>query len=77
MEPTIVVGPFAYIKPKDEETKAKMCALREAFNVIHDHVVTACRPSRQTSLALTKLEESAMWANKAIAFNQDGAEIVA
>lgn len=26
-------------------------------------------PSRETSLAITKLEEAAMWANKSIAFN--------
>lgn len=30
-------------------------------------IVDACPPSRETSLAITALEEALMWANKAIA----------
>lgn len=37
-----------------------------------DTIAKLCPPSRETSLALTKLEEVVMWANAAIARNSDG-----
>ena len=42
-------------------------ATREAFMKMHDHLLTL-RHSRERSLAITKLEESAMWAIKGIVF---------
>lgn len=40
--------------------------LREEFSKIYNAVEENCTPSRETSLALTKLEEAQFWAIKGI-----------
>lgn len=51
-----------------EEQKAEMQVFRDKFEVLAKELKT--RPlSRGMSLCLTKLEESAMWLNKAITNN--------
>ena len=39
---------------------------RECFSIIYDEIDLKCKPSRETSLALTKLEEAQFWAIKGI-----------
>jgi hypothetical protein len=60
-------NPFVYQKAnEDQSAKIKECmAYAGGF---HEFLLTL-PPSRETSLAITKLEEVAMWANKSIAFN--------
>ena len=41
--------------------------IRESAENLEAFIVLRCEPSREKSLALTKLEEYVMWANKAIA----------
>lgn len=58
---------FQYI-PVTDEQKAVMQNFRDKYQALYDEVVTL-EKSRGLSLALTKLEESAMWLNKAITKN--------
>jgi len=58
---------FQYI-PVDEETKAKMQEFRDKYEALYKEV-SALEGSRGLSLALTKLEESAMWLNKSLTKN--------
>lgn len=62
--------PFEYMKPKDEETTAKIQALREVFHALDERLMLDCPVSREMHLARTKLEECAMWAIKSIVFHQ-------
>ncbi len=47
----------------------QITAVREEFSEIHEFLTEVCPNSREKSLALTKLEEAAMWAIKAIVSN--------
>ena len=60
---------FTYHAPKDgqPERYTKMRDMAKAFAVVIDNW---CPDSREKSMALTKLEESIMWANAAIARNE-------
>ena len=42
-------------------------AIRNAAEELEGIIAMRCQPSREKSLAMTKLEECVMWANKAIA----------
>lgn len=44
-------------------------AIIDAATSLESELMLWLRPSRETSLALTKLEETVMWANKSIAKN--------
>lgn len=61
-------NPFDYQKPS-EENIIKIEAVREAYKVLYAHLKTL-QASRELSCALTKLEESAMWATKSLVFNE-------
>lgn len=50
----------------DEEKSNRIQHARECFSNIYDEIVLKCKPSRETSLALTKLEEAQFWAIKEI-----------
>jgi hypothetical protein len=56
-----------YVQPTDEQ-KAVMQTLRDEFEVLY-RKVEALESIRGRSIALTKLEEAAMWVNKAITLN--------
>ncbi len=60
-----------YLKPSDEQLLAMAC-VRETFanalQILEDHLPDG----RYKALTITALEESAMWANKAITRNSDG-----
>lgn len=66
--------PFAYHRPS-EDGLAKITALREAYSTVQRAIEASCPASRQKSVAITELETSAMWAIKAVVFN-DPASIV-
>ena len=48
------------------EQKEKIEEVRRAFSVLYDFLGVYCRESRETSLAMTKLEEAQFWAIKGI-----------
>jgi hypothetical protein len=60
--------PFAYHKPSDDGF-VKINSLREAYSVVQRAIEENCPASRQKSVAITELETSAMWAIKAVVFN--------
>ena len=59
-----------YLAPTPEQ-KAKMGEVRAAYTALMG-TLDALPKSRYQSLALTALEESAMWANKGITRDSDG-----
>jgi hypothetical protein len=59
---------FAYHKPGNNGL-AKITALREAFSTLSDLIEVTCPPTRERSVALTNLETTAMWAIKAVVYN--------
>lgn len=56
-----------YVQPTEEQ-KELMQSFRDAYEDLYKQIETLDN-SRGKSLALTKLEESAMWLNKAITHN--------
>lgn len=52
----------------------RIAEVRKRFLALAEFITQTCPPCRETSLALTKLEEAAMWANKGVALNS--AEVV-
>ena len=66
--------PFAYHKPSDDGL-AKITAVREAYSALKSSLEANCPPSRHLSVALTELETSAMWAIKAVVFNDPNSEV--
>lgn len=73
-EAALIDKPFAYHKPSDEGFQ-KITALRVAFSAAKAAIEANCPPSRQCSVAITELETAAMWAIKAVVFN-DPASVV-
>lgn len=49
-----------------EEQKERIDVVRSSFSKMYDVIDINCKPSRETSLALTKLEEAQFWAIKGI-----------
>lgn len=60
--------PYAYHKPSPKAQKA-ITELREMFSTVEETLKRVCPQSRQLSMAITKNEEAAMWAIKAVVFN--------
>jgi hypothetical protein len=58
---------FQYVQPTDEQ-KATMQTFRDKYQQLSDELAVL-PASRGLSLAVTKLEESAFWLNKAITNN--------
>lgn len=56
---------FTYQVPKEEQA-SRIQALRKKTQELGLLINELCPKSRQQSLALTKLEETLMWANKSI-----------
>lgn len=65
---------FAYHRPPTPEIGALHSTVREKHKEVAEFLVTNLPPSRELSLALTKLEESMMWANGCIARDHDGVQ---
>lgn len=66
--------PFAYHKPSDEGM-TKINAVREGYSTLMRLLHDTCPSSRHLSTALTELETSAMWAIKAVVFNDPASEV--
>ena len=60
---------FTYHPPKEGQ-QDRYVRLRSSARQIAEQVVMYTPPSREQSLALTKLEEAIFWANAAIARNE-------
>lgn len=67
MNPTIENN-FSYHKPQEGQP-GRYERLREEAKELAYSIDALCPNSREKSLAMTKLEESIMWANAAIARN--------
>ena len=50
----------------NDEQQSRIDYFRDSMSDIYDTVGELCKPGRETSLALTKLEEAQMWAIKGI-----------
>lgn len=59
-----------YFNP-DASQHLRMTDLRKGFTQLVHAIDSHCPNSREKSLAITKLEESKMWANRAIAANEE------
>lgn len=66
--------PYAYHKPS-EDGLAKITRLREHFSETAKLIREVCGPSREASIAITKNEEAAMWAIKAVVFHDPKSEV--
>lgn len=65
---------FAYHKPSMEGIE-KIAELREAFSRLHQQIMFHAPACRERAVALTELETSAMWAIKAVVYNDPASEI--
>lgn len=66
---------FAYHRPSPE-VQAVMTRVRESFQAMASLLDGAIPESREKSLAFTALEESAMWAMKALSLTDPGGVVV-
>jgi len=66
--------PYAYHKPSARGLEA-ITRLREVFSQVEQTIREVCPPSRHTSLAITNNEQTAMWAIKAVVFNDPDSEV--
>jgi hypothetical protein len=60
---------FMYHAPMDGQP-ARYTTIREMAKSLALHIADTTQPSREQSLALTKLEECVMWCNAGIARNE-------
>lgn len=65
---------YQYHKPSKDGLD-KVAKLREAFSTIDDIVQDVAPQSRERSLAITNLEQAAMWAIKAVVVNDPESEV--
>ena len=54
-----------YLEVNDEQNY-RINEIRERFSKLYDDIDSFCKPSRETSLVYTKLEEAQFWAIKGI-----------
>lgn len=66
--------PYAYHKPS-QQGLSRINDLRVAFSETERIIKLNCPESRQRSVAITELETSAMWAIKAVVFNDPNSEV--
>ena len=59
---------FAYHRPSPDSLE-KIDRLREAYSTLQEAIQETAPASRERSVALTELETSAMWAIKAVVYN--------
>ena len=50
----------------NEEKQNRIDDVRNMFSDVYDFIETNCKSSRETSIAITKLEEAQFWAIKGI-----------
>lgn len=61
---------FTYHPPKDTVQRDKYQLLREKCKMLAKEILRQTPPSREQSVAITKLEEVMFWANAAVARNE-------
>lgn len=66
--------PYAYHKPSTEGHE-KITRLRELYSEVERTIKEVCPESRQRAVAITKNEEAAMWAIKAVVFNDPNSQV--
>jgi len=66
--------PYAYHKPSTRGMEA-VNRLREIFSQVERTINEVCPNSRHKSLAITNNEQTAMWAIKAVVFNDPDSEV--
>lgn len=66
--------PFAYHKPSADGL-IRITALRDEFSRVKRAIEEKCPESRQRAVAITELETAAMWAIKAVVFNDPESEV--
>jgi len=59
---------FTYVAPKEGQPELYV-SIRDMAHVLAQFIVNHSNPSREQSLAVTKIEEAVMWANAGIARN--------
>ena len=62
--------PFDYHRPTTEQVE-QISTIREGCKALHDLILTL-PSSRERSVAITKLEEVSMWANKSVIMSNEG-----
>jgi hypothetical protein len=65
---------YQYHKPSKEGLD-KVAKLREAFSVLDDIVQELAPTCRERSLAITNIEQAAMWAIKAVVVHDPESEV--
>jgi hypothetical protein len=70
MKPEEIQRRFTYHAPKNDQP-AKYEAIRAKAKELASLVNDLCPDGRETSLAITKIEEAVMWANAGIARRED------
>jgi hypothetical protein len=63
-------NPFEYQKPNSDQVE-RIGSVRYGCSALYERIMNNCLPSRERSLAITKLEEVSMWANKSIVFEPE------
>ena len=66
---TTIENNFTYHAPKEDQL-ARYTEIRQNAKLTAELFDKLCPDSREKSLAMTKLEEAAMWANASIARNE-------
>lgn len=67
--------PFDYHRPNEKQVQ-QITDVREGCKALHT-VLLSLPPSRERSLAITKLEEVSMWSNKGIIMADEGEPVKA
>lgn len=65
-----VANAFVHHAPLDDSQTERYGAIRQAMRQLAEQLIQDCPESRELSVALTRLEESMMWAIAAIARNE-------
>ena len=69
MKEVIIMNDRAKYLEVNEEKQQKIQDIREIFSKMYDFIEENCKNSRETSLAITKLEEAQFWTIKGITRN--------
>jgi len=74
MSTNLIDKPYAYHKPSPVGLN-KITELRAIFSEVERIIKANCPDSRQRATAITRNEEAAMWAIKAVVFNDPNSEV--
>jgi len=63
--------PFDYHRPSPAQVE-QIAGIRDGCKAMHARILEVIPPGRERAVAITKLEEVSMWANKAIIMADEG-----